>query len=149
MEAGKHAVSLSMDVKLYLGVLMSTNVYCACADGTLLAAGDTGGVVSAWDVPQSCLLSAAQAHEGYVSGCCWSSGSSTNSTTMHTTSSGGSSITPGNGSRQLSVISCGYDGALCILQVRLAAEWPNYGPIVAAGVLAHYGSLIGVIGRNH
>jgi hypothetical protein len=30
------------------------------ADGTLLAAGDADGIVSAWDVPQSCLLSAAQ-----------------------------------------------------------------------------------------
>lgn len=77
------------------------------ADSTLLAAGDADGIVSAWDVPQSCLLSAAQVHEGYVSSCCWSS------TSSNMGSSGGR-----HGSRDVSLISCSYDGTLSVLQVR-------------------------------
>lgn len=90
------------------------------ADGTLLAAGDTGGMVSAWDVPQGCLLSAAQVHEGYVSSCCWSSTSSicpaANTTSIN---SSGSSGTGGSrrSARDLKLISCSYDGTLSVLQV--------------------------------
>lgn len=82
------------------------------ADSTLLAAGDADGIVSAWDVPQSCLLSAAQVHEGYVSSCCWSSTSSNMPSTALGSSGGRHS------SRDVSLISCSYDGTLSVLQVR-------------------------------
>lgn len=87
-----------------------------CADATLLAAGDTDGVVSAWDVPQSCLLSVAQVHEGCVSSCCWSSASSMCPLQANSSLASGSSSAAH--SRSLGLISCSYDGSLSMLQVR-------------------------------
>jgi hypothetical protein len=99
----------------------SAGCFLVHADGTLLAAGDTDGMVSAWDVPQGCLLSSAQVHEGYVSSCCWSSSSSIcPAANLTSVNSSGSSGTGGNRrlARDLQLISCGYDGTLSILQVR-------------------------------
>lgn len=98
-----------------------TYMYCVPAasyqtDATLLAGGDTDGVVSTWDVAQSCLLAAAQVHEGYVSSCCWSSSSSLAAPAP--ACSGGSSVGGVSSSnRELSVISCSYDSTMSVLQV--------------------------------
>jgi hypothetical protein len=67
-------------------------------------------VISSWDVPQSCLITAAQAHDGPVSCVNWSrSGGSSSSFSSGCGSSDGSS-----GSS--SVVACGYDGAVSLLQ---------------------------------
>lgn len=151
----------------------------AYADATLLAAGDADGIISAWDVPQSCLLSAAQVgaaaggslcwrcqhprlqtsglagpqqqlvqlscccfpcacrvqvsccvltdacvdlssaqvHEGLVSDCCWS----TTSSTCPASAPVSTAISKDGGSaasrRELTLMSCSYDGTLSMLQV--------------------------------
>jgi WD40 repeat protein len=70
--------------------------------------GDASGVISSWDVTQSTLITAAQAHEGPVSCVNWSS--SGGSSSSFSSGSGGGS---GNSS---SVVACGYDGAVSLLQ---------------------------------
>lgn len=67
------------------------------ADATLLAVGDAAGTVSSWDVLQSCLVTAAQAHDGPVTAVNWlNSAGSENTNTL---------------------VSCGYDGAVATLQI--------------------------------
>jgi hypothetical protein len=69
--------------------------------------GDASGVISSWDVTQSTLITAAQAHEGPVSSVNWSSSGGSSS---FSSGSGG-----GSGSSS-SVVACGYDGAVSLLQ---------------------------------
>lgn len=106
--------------------LYSGAIVCA-ADSTLLAAGDTDGVVSAWDVPQSCLLSAAQVHEGYVSSCCWSS-TSTNTPPASMGLNALANGSSGSSGKGVSLISCSYDGTISVLQVRFFAANQQYNP---------------------
>lgn len=64
----------------------------------MVAVGDAAGIVSSWDVVYSCLITAAQAHEGPATSVGWMNGS--NSSTANN-----------------SVVSCGYDGTLATLQI--------------------------------
>jgi hypothetical protein len=66
-------------------------------------------VISSWDVLQSTLITAAQAHEGPVSCVNWSSSGGSSSSSFSSGSGGGS----GSSS---SVVVCGYDGAVSLLQ---------------------------------
>lgn len=63
----------------------------------MVAVGDAAGIVSSWDVGQSCLITAAQAHDGPATSVDW----------MSSTNSLGTS----------SIVSCGYDGTIGTLQV--------------------------------
>jgi WD40 repeat protein len=86
--------------------LSGTGGLLLLAAATLLAIGDASGIISSWDVPQSCLITAAQAHDGPVSCVGWSrSGGSS------------SSFCSGSGdSSSSSLVACGYDGAVSLLQ---------------------------------
>jgi WD40 repeat protein len=112
---GQHARPMLRGVRALSLTDAARLCHIARADAGLLAAGDAAGVVSAWDVAQGCLLSAAQVHDGLVSSVAWSSGSTACAATA--SGSAGSNGSAGG----LSVISGGYDGAVSVLQVRRLA----------------------------
>lgn len=69
----------------------------------MVAVGDAAGIVSSWDVAESCLLTAAPAHDGPATGVSWLSSTSNSSSTSATDA--------------CAVASCGYDGTLATLQI--------------------------------
>lgn len=65
------------------------------ADATAVAASDGSGIISGWDVRRGALLAAAPAHDQAATDCQWSP-------------------------KGDMLVSCGYDGHIGLLRVRLA-----------------------------